>query len=126
MMMRKLRGSCHCGKVRFEIEADPSYVSQCNCSICTKKGVLNHRVKPERFRLISGEENLTLYQFNTMTACHYFCKTCGIHPFTHPRTFPDEYTVNFRCLDDFDLETEKLERRHFDGRNWEVAAKGYR
>ncbi len=120
--MRKLHGSCHCGKVRFEIETDPSYVSECNCSICTKKGILHHRVPAERFKLIAGEDELALYQFNTKVARHYFCKTCGMHPFTRPRTDPDKYTVNFRCLDDFDLETEEYERRHFDGKSWEQAA----
>ncbi len=126
MGLRTLHGSCHCGKIRFEIETDPSYLSECNCSICTKKGFLHHRVPPARFRMISGEEHLALYRFNTKTARHYFCKTCGIHPFAHPRTAPDEYTVNMRCLDDFDLEAERFERRHFDGRNWEEAAKTHR
>ena len=125
MTMWQLHGSCHCGAVRFEIETDPSFVSQCNCSICTKKGSMNHTIPPEQFRLIAGEENLTLYQFNTKNAHHYFCKTCGIHPFSRPRTAPDRYNVNFRCLDDFDLENEEIERRHFDGQNWEEAVKTY-
>lgn len=124
--LRKLRGSCHCGRVRFEIETDPCYVSECNCSVCAKKGILHHRVPADRFRLVSGEEELAVYRFNTETARHYFCTTCGIHPFTRPRTAPDEYTVNFRCLDDFDLESETVERRRFDGRNWEEAVKTYR
>jgi len=123
--VKKLQGSCHCGAIRFEIKTDPSFVSRCNCSICTKKGSLNHTIPPEQFRLISGEENLTLYQFNTETASHYFCKTCGIHPFSHPRTAPDHYNVNFRCLDGFDLESQELEWRHFDGQNWEEAAKSH-
>lgn len=126
MALRTLRGSCHCGKVRFEIETDPSYVSQCNCSICAKKGILHHRVPPERFRLLAGGDELALYRFNTGAARHFFCRTCGIHPFTRPRTRPNEYTVNFRCLDDFDLENETLEWRRFDGRNWEEAVKCYR
>lgn len=123
MAMRTLRGSCHCGKVRFEFEMESATIIECNCSICTKKGVLHHRSPPERFRLLSGEDELTLYQFNTGTARHYFCKTCGIHPFTRPRTNPDAYTVNFRCVDDFDLESESLEWRKFDGQNWEEAVK---
>ena len=126
MAMQTPRGGCHCGKVRFAIETDPNYVSQCNCSISTKKGMLHHRVPAERFQLISGDDQLLLYQFNTKTARHFFCKTCGIHPFTRPRTAPEEYTVNFRCLDEFDLESEELERRRFDGKNWEEAVKTYR
>lgn len=126
MAMETLRGGCHCGKVRFEIETDPSYVSECNCSICTKKGILHHRVPKEKFRLLSGEPELETYRFNTMAARHYFCRVCGIHTFTHPRTAPEDYTVNFRCLDDFDLESATLERRRFDGRNWEEAVKSYR
>ena len=126
MAMQTLRGGCHCGKVRFEVETDPSYVTECNCSICAKKGVLHHRVPKERFRLLSGKGDLTEYRFNTGAARHFFCRHCGIHPFTHPRTAPEDYTINFRCLDDFDLESASLERRGFDGRNWEEAVKSYR
>ena len=126
MALQTLRGGCHCGKVRFEIETDPSYVSECNCSICRKKGILHHRVSKENFRLLSGESELEEYRFNTGTARHYFCKSCGIHPFTHPRTAPEDYTVNFRCLDDFDLDSPTLERRRFDGQNWEEAVKSHR
>ena len=126
MALQTLRGGCHCGKVRFEIETDPSYVSECNCSICRKKGILHPRVSKENFRLLSGESELEEYRLNTGTARHYFCRSCGIHPFTHPRTAPEDYTVNFRCLDDFDLESATLEWRGFDGRNWEEAVKSYR
>lgn len=125
MGMETLRGGCHCGKVRFEIETEPSYVTECNCSICAKKGVLHHRVPKEKFRLLSGEGDLETYRFNTGAAQHFFCRHCGIHPFTHPRTAPEDYTVNFRCLDDFDLDSPSLERRRFDGQNWEAAVKSY-
>jgi len=124
--MQTLQGSCHCGKVRFEIDTDPTYVSQCNCSICTKKGILHHSVPAARFRLLSGEEDLREYRFNTGTARHLFCGTCGIHPFTRPRSAPDDYTVNARCVEGFDLDSETLEWRSFDGRNWEQAMKTYR
>lgn len=126
MAVQTLRGGCHCGKVRFEIETDPSYVTECNCSICVKKGVLHHRVPKEYFRILSGESELETYSFNTGAARHFFCRSCGIHPFTHPRTAPEDYTVNFRCLDDFDLESATLERRRFDGQNWEEAVKSHR
>lgn len=126
MAVQTLRGGCHCGKVRFEIETDPSYVTECNCSICAKKGVLHHRVAKENFRILSGESELETYSFNTGAARHFFCRNCGIHPFTHPRTAPEDYTVNFRCLDDFDLDSPTLERRRFDGQNWEEAVKSHR
>lgn len=117
--MRRYSGSCHCGAVRFEIETVLDRVTQCNCSICSKKGMLHHRVPPERFRLLSGDEQLATYQFGTKVARHHFCKVCGIHTFTRPRAAPELYTVNVRVLDDFDLEREKPEIVAFDGRNWE-------
>jgi len=117
--MRRYSGSCHCGAVRFEIETVLDRVTQCNCSICSKKGMLHHRVPPERFRLLSGDEQLATYQFGTKVAKHHFCRVCGIHTFTRPRAAPDLYTVNVRVLDDFDLEREKPEIVAFDGRNWE-------
>jgi len=117
--MRRYNGSCHCGAVRFEIEANIDRVTHCNCSICSKKGMLHHRVPPERFRLLSGEADLGTYQFGTRIAKHHFCRRCGIHVFTRPRAAPELYTVNVRVLDDYDLERERPEIVEFDGRNWE-------
>jgi len=114
-------GSCHCGAVRYEIDAVIDRVTQCNCSICSKKGILHHRVAPENFRLLSGEQQLGTYQFGTMVAKHHFCKICGIHTFTRPRAAPELYTVNVRTLDNFDLQREKPEVIAFDGRRWEAS-----
>lgn len=119
--MRTYHGSCHCGAVKIEVDADLSRLVRCNCSICTKKGGLFTAVPEERFRLLQGADNLTLYQFNTKVSEHRFCKTCGIHPFGHPRSAPEKFLINVRCLDDFDLETETYEIEIFDGRNWEAA-----
>ncbi len=119
--MKRYHGSCHCGRVQFAATTTIDKVIDCNCSICTKKGVLHHRVPPERFELLEGEEFLSLYQFDTKEAKHYFCRECGIHPFSMPRSAPDSYSVNIRCLDDFDLETAQYEVIKFDGRNWEEA-----
>lgn len=120
--MQMYHGSCHCGRIKFQVETTIDRVMECNCSICTKKGALHHRVEAEQFTLLSGDGHLKLYQFDTKEASHYFCAHCGIHPFTRPRLNPSQYSVNVRCLDDFDLEAESFERFHFDGRNWEQAA----
>jgi len=120
-MMRHYSGSCHCGRVRFEIEADIDRVTECNCSICSKKGILHLRVPAERFRLISGDEHLGTYQFGTRLAKHHFCTVCGIHTFTRPRAAPDQYTINVRCLDGVDPASLGDRIKPFDGRNWEAA-----
>jgi hypothetical protein len=91
--------------------------------MCSKKGGLFCYAPPDQFRQLQGEDDLTLYRFNTELAKHLFCKHCGIHAFGHPRSTPEIYLVNVRCLDDFDLETEEYEVKLFDGLNWEVAFK---
>lgn len=117
--MKDYHGSCHCGRVKFAVNTTIDKVIACNCSVCTKKGVLHHRVAAEQFSLLEGEEFLSVYRFNTNTAHHFFCRVCGIHPFSNPRIDPDMYSINVRCLDDFDMETESYEMVNFDGRNWE-------
>jgi hypothetical protein len=111
-------GSCHCGRVRFEITADLSRVSECNCSICARKAYLHHMVSAEDFGLLSGGSDLATYQFGTMTARHYFCRHCGVAPFLRPRANPTRYMVNVRCLEDVDLQSLRIEQ--FDGRRWEL------
>ena len=125
MTMQVYHGSCHCGAVAFEIDADISILGICTCSICTKKGCYNFTVPPERLRLVRGEEKLKIYQFNTKIAKHYFCPHCGIHTFSNPRTAPDKYNINIRCLDDFDIHKAVFGIRHFDGRDWESAFEKY-
>ncbi len=112
-------GSCHCGRVRIRVTADVSVVSECNCSICTKKGYLHLIVPPECFELLSGADALVTYEFNTRVAKHYFCRHCGISAFYRPRSDPDKVDVNARCLDGLDLTA--LEVRRFDGQHWEEA-----
>ena len=124
--MKLYQGGCHCGAVRFEIDTDLTRATECNCSICTRKGALHHRVPPQRFRLLSGQDDLTLYQFGSATARHWFCRHCGIHPFSNPRAAPDMYAINIRCLDDFAAERRNVEVVTFDGRNWEQAVKAFR
>lgn len=114
------RGSCHCGAIRFEVEAPETVeVENCNCSICTKSGFLHLIVPLSRFRLLAGADRLTTYTFNTGVAKHTFCSTCGIKPFYTPRSNPDGIDVNVRCLD-APLPTLKIV--DFDGRNWEQNA----
>ncbi len=124
--MQTYHGSCHCGRVKFKLDTVIDKVVECNCSICTKKGALHHRVSPQQFTLVEGEAFLSLYQFGSKEASHYFCSHCGIHPFSRPRLDPSMYSVNIRCLDDFDLEAETFEKVPFDGRNWEAAAEKLR
>lgn len=115
-------GSCHCGRVKFKVTTTLDKVTACNCTICTKKGALHHRVAAGQFELLQGEDFLSLYQFDSKEASHYFCRECGIHPFSNPRLAPEMVSVNVRCLDDFDLTKEQYEIVEFDGRNWEEAA----
>jgi hypothetical protein len=116
--MNTYRGGCHCGAVRFEVDAPaPMAVQECNCSICVRTGFLHLVVPKSRFRLVSGEDALHSYSFNTGVARHLFCGVCGIKSFYVPRSNPDGYSVNVRCLDGYpDL---PLRISPFDGRNWE-------
>jgi hypothetical protein len=116
--MVKHQGGCHCGEVRFEVDAPSSItVTECNCSICSKSGYLHLIVPNNRFTLIKGKENLTKYEFNTNTAKHFFCKKCGIKSFYVPRSHPDGYSVNARCLDSSTI--ENMEIKQSNGREWE-------
>ncbi|MGP1677416.1 MAG: GFA family protein [Burkholderiales bacterium] len=111
-------GGCHCGRVRFEVIAPETLqVSECNCSMCSKTGFLHLVVPAERFKLLCGSEVLTTYTFNTHTAKHMFCSVCGIKSFYVPRSHPDGYSVNARCLDPGTV--KEMGIRQIDGRNWE-------
>ena len=100
----RFNGGCHCGRVRFEVDAvAPLHVLDCNCSICRMTGFLHLIVTAERFRLLSGEDSLADYRFGTGTARHFFCSHCGVKSFYVPRSHPDGYSVNARCLDGVDL-----------------------
>lgn len=117
------RGGCHCGAVRFEVEAPADLqVQDCNCSICRKSGFLHLIVPAARFRLLAGEAVLVDYRWNTGVARHRFCGVCGIKSFYVPRSNPDGIDVNLRCLDEGTLASLRIEA--FDGRNWEANAAG--
>ncbi len=113
-------GGCHCGAVRFRATVDEGQeIIDCNCSACTKKGIVHFIVPEERFELVRGADALTVYTFNTGVAKHMFCRTCGIHAFYRPRSHPGCWDVNVRCLDDVTV-PERFPVKHFDGRNWEA------
>jgi hypothetical protein len=112
------RGGCHCGRVRFEVEAPARFeVTECDCSICSKVGYLHLIVTKPEFKLVSGEDALTTYTFNTGAAKHHFCRFCGVKSFYVPRSHPDGISVNARCLDEGTVEGMDIVKK--DGRNWE-------
>ncbi|XP_054722095.1 centromere protein V-like [Uloborus diversus] len=113
-------GGCHCGTVRFEAQAASKLkIYVCNCSICVKKQIKAFVVPDERFKILSGRDNLTLYTFNTGAAKHYFCKTCGVQSFYKPRSNPNGISVMLFCIDSKTI--EGVEEMNFDGQNWEEA-----
>ena len=112
-------GSCHCGAVKIEVEAPEQIVAyECNCSMCRRTAFLHLIVPASRFRLVSGADELTTYVFNTRTAKHLFCRICGVRPFYVPRSNPDGFSVNVRCLDRSGIRS--VEVLPFDGENWEA------
>ncbi|WOH38523.1 GFA family protein [Thalassotalea fonticola] len=117
-MIRTLQGGCHCKKVRFAIEVvDTPYITECNCSMCTITGFIHLIVPSNKFTLLTDQSELSCYQFNTKVAKHYFCKTCGVKSFYIPRSNPDGYSVNAKCLDTDEWQQWPVE--NFDGQNWE-------
>jgi hypothetical protein len=113
------RGSCHCGRIRFEADGELTGLSVCNCSICRRTGYLHWTIPLERFRLLAGADDIATYEFGTRVAKHHFCRVCGISPFRRARSDPDQMDVNARCLEGVDLAA--LPTTPFDGQNWEAA-----
>lgn len=110
-------GSCHCGAVKFEADADLSSVINCNCSICEAKGLLLAFAPAASFKLVAGEDNLADYRFNKKRIRHLFCKTCGVETFgrgADPQPDKDTVAINVRCLKGVAL--GELNLRPFDGR----------
>jgi len=114
-------GGCHCGAVRFEAELpDEAAAMTCTCSICSMTGFEHLIVPKSRFRIVRGAEALSGYRFNTGAAEHLFCSVCGVKSFYRPRSHPDGWSVNARCLDEATRPAITLSS--FDGRNWEANA----
>ena len=111
-------GSCHCGAIRIEVEAPADIEAyECNCSMCLRTGFLHLIAPKESFKLVQGAESLATYTFNTGVAKHYFCKVCGCKPYYVPRSNPDGFSVNVRCLDNATITSLKI--LPFDGKDWE-------
>jgi hypothetical protein len=115
-----VEGGCHCGAVRFSAEVAAAVeLLDCNCSICSKTGFLHLIVPHKDFILRCGAAELVSYRFGSGAAEHLFCGKCGIKSFYQPRSHPESWSVNFRCLDHgHGIEATA---RPFDGRNWEAS-----
>jgi hypothetical protein len=118
--LRWHRGGCHCGDVRFAVRAPAELdLLDCNCSMCGASAYLHLIVPTADFRLLAGADSLVEYRFGTGVARHLFCRRCGVKSFYVPRSHPDGYSVNARCLDPITITSTRI--RPFDGRNWETA-----
>jgi uncharacterized protein (DUF1330 family) len=115
-------GGCHCGRVRYRVRGALAGVTECNCSICAKKGYLHWIVPRDAFELVAGEDALATYRFHTGVAQHKFCRDCGVASFYVPRSDPDKIDVNVRCLDGVD--PAQLSVSAFDGQHWETSMSG--
>ena len=96
------KGSCHCGAVNIEVETDLTNIVQCNCSICKRKYAKMNLIHKDNFKIISGEENISKYEFGTMVAKHFFCKICGIYTHHARKSDPNGVGVNISCLEGID------------------------
>jgi hypothetical protein len=117
-MAQKYSGGCQCAKVRYEVQMDLGEVLACNCSRCARLGSLLAFAPATEFRLLSGDADLTKFEFNKHMIEHQFCSTCGIQSFaigTHPKTGAKMAAINVRCLDDVDVDTLKVKK--VDGRS---------
>jgi hypothetical protein len=113
----KYKGSCHCGKVAFEVEGEVAEAMSCNCSICSRRGSLLWFVPRDKLALLTPEQDASTYMFNKHVIKHRFCQNCGIHPFgeVSDPTGNEMAAVNIRCLEDFDLSSVPI--KLFDGRS---------
>ncbi|MBK8373903.1 GFA family protein [Sphingorhabdus sp.] len=120
-MVHAITGQCHCGAVRFRFTLPSPKIEllDCNCSMCSRTGYLHLIVPHAAFELLTQREAMSSYRFGTGAAEHLFCTTCGMKAYYQPRSHPDAWSVNFRCLDEGHGLTPKV--RSFDGQNWEAA-----
>jgi hypothetical protein len=111
------QGSCHCGKIAFEVEGDLTGAMACNCSICTRKGSLLWFVPRDKMRLLTSQADVATYTFNKHRIKHHFCKACGIHPYADAVDSKGNpmAAINIRCLPDVDLASVPV--KNFDGKS---------
>ena len=112
----KYQGSCHCGRIEFEVEGEIAGVASCNCSMCGRKGILMWFVPRTALKLLTARDRMSTYTFNKHVIKHHFCPKCGIHPFGEgisPKG-GEMAAINVRCLEGVDLAA--LEVKEFDGR----------
>jgi hypothetical protein len=100
--MQTYEGSCHCGTVQFSVTATVTELITCDCSLCRRRNALMITVPEQALTIRQGEDAITLYQWNTGRARHYFCKRCGIYVFHRKRSMPDHFGVNVFCLEGLD------------------------
>jgi hypothetical protein len=100
--MSSYDGSCHCGTVRFRVASPIAELTTCDCSLCVKRNAVMAKIPEQALTLLEGEAMLTLYEWNTRRAKHYFCSRCGIYLFHRKRAAPDHFGVNVFCLENFD------------------------
>lgn len=114
----KYKGSCHCGKIAFEVEGEIDGAMACNCSLCSRKGSLLWFTSRDKLHLLTPEDNAGTYTFNKHVIKHRFCPACGIHPYAEGVDPKGNATaaINIRCLENFDLESVPVQ--HFDGRSY--------
>lgn len=112
-----MKGSCHCGQIRFEVEGKPKEVMECNCSICSRKGSLMWFISRDHLRLLSAPDAMSTYTFNKHVTKHRFCPKCGMHPFGEGQDPKGNHmaAINVRCLEDINLSS--LVVKQFDGRS---------
>lgn len=122
--MALYQGSCHCGAVRYTVEAEPVELTVCDCSLCRRRNAVMMAVPVAALTLLEGQEALTLYRWNTGVARHFFCSVCGIYTFHQKRSAPDHYGVNVFCLEGFDASSVPVRRA--DGLTMTVRADGAR
>jgi hypothetical protein len=113
--MKTYHGSCHCGAVTFEVDADFTEGMTCNCSHCKRKGILLAFVPKSQFRLLTGEDKLTLYHFNKNVIDHLFCQTCGVESYGQSG---ETIAINLNCIADEDLDHASLTISKIDGRSF--------
>jgi hypothetical protein len=105
MVQLRYKGSCHCGRVKFEVEGELNQAAVCNCTICHMSGFVHWVIEPSRLRMITPMDELSAYIWGTKAARHYFCSVCSISPLRKPRYFPGKLSVNVRCLEGVDMNT---------------------